>query len=69
MSIVKYTLDLTCRFINLQKYLQKKRIVKHMKKVNGVIYLRTKVSVSISQVRCGDRRRTNASFSLLKALR
>jgi hypothetical protein len=38
MSIVTRTLDSTCKFIDLQKYLQKRRIVKRMKKVNGVIH-------------------------------
>jgi hypothetical protein len=48
MSIVTCTLDLTCKFIDLEKYFQKRRIVKPMKKVNDVIYLRTKVVVLTS---------------------
>jgi hypothetical protein len=36
MSIISCTLDSTCSFINIQKYLQKRQIVKRMKKVNGV---------------------------------
>jgi hypothetical protein len=43
MSIVIFTLHLTCKFIDLEKYSLKRQIVKPMKKVNGVIYLRTEV--------------------------
>jgi hypothetical protein len=38
MSIITCSLDSTCKFIDLQKYLQKRRIVKQIKKVNGVAY-------------------------------
>jgi hypothetical protein len=34
MSIVTCTLDLTCNLIDLEKYLQKRQIVKLIKKVN-----------------------------------
>jgi hypothetical protein len=40
MFTVTCTLDLTCNFIGLQKYLKKRRIVKQMGKNNCVIYLR-----------------------------
>jgi hypothetical protein len=57
--VVSCTIDSTCSFINLQKYLQKRRIVKQMEKVNGVIYLRTKVVAEWVQgvpPLCGDSR-------------
>jgi hypothetical protein len=41
MSILTCTLDLTCKFVDLQKYLQKRQIAKRMKKSNGTVYLRT----------------------------
>jgi hypothetical protein len=43
MSIVTSPLDLTCKLIYLQKYMHKIQIVKRVKKVNGVVYLRTEV--------------------------
>jgi hypothetical protein len=37
MSIVTCTLDLTGKFIDLQKYFQKRRIAKRMKNINDQV--------------------------------
>jgi hypothetical protein len=47
MPMVKCTLYVTCMFIDLQKCLWKRRTVKRIKKVNGVVYLRAEVVVLV----------------------
>jgi ribulose kinase len=52
MSVVTCPIDLTCKFIYLQKYVQKRRIFKRVKKVNDVIYsLHSRLFDAASQIR------------------